>query len=269
MSPLATEALEAHVAELRAAVDAQLAETAPPIRTLRRLNEATADAIVARYEEGAGLDTLEAEFRPIPRSTIYYQLRRRGVRMRPSSVPHRHPAPEPRTCAREGCDTAFTPTGYQVAQGEGRFCSRACARGASRVAEPEERTCARKGCGNKFTPMPSEAVRPNHGRFCSYRCRGLESWRTGNVAGFVQSLTERGLFKLRAQRRWGGRWGGHKAPGPGARPRGKPRGYSEKQVRIIQLLRERDPKIGRARAARLSGTTEKQARVILDQLAKG
>jgi hypothetical protein len=47
---------------------------------------------------------------------------------------------------------------------------------------------------------------------------------------------------------------------------GRPRGYTDEQVRVVRLLRERDPNIGRIRLARLSLLTEKQVRGILREL---
>jgi hypothetical protein len=174
-------------------------------RALRRYDEATVDVIVERYLAGDSTPKISADL-GIPIRTVAYQLERRGIKRRPPSVPHKHPAPGERVCAFEGCDEKFTPTGYQVARGWGRFCSPACARAASRVAEPEERTCARNGCENRFTPMPSEAVRPGRGRFCSHRCRQLHLWRTGQVTSFVESLKKRGLWRSQAQKTWIPRW---------------------------------------------------------------
>jgi hypothetical protein len=214
-------AIEEHVAELRASVDAEL--TSPAIRTLRRHDESTVDRIVERYEQGAGGKTLAKEF-GIPRSTVYYHLRRRGIERRPPSVSWKHPGPFPRPC--ETCGAEFTPTGYSVAKGWGRFCSRTCKGVGERVADSEERTCARKGCSKRFMPTPSEAVRPGHGQFCSRECRQLHFWRAdegARVTSFVSSLEERGLFKGGGRQRWHGRWSGAKPPAPGAPPRGRPR----------------------------------------------
>jgi hypothetical protein len=188
-----TIALEAHVAELRATIDTRIAETAPPIRPLRRYDEATVDKIVERYLAGASTVRISADL-GIPIRTVGYQLARRGIERRPSSVPHKHPAPGERVCAREGCGERFTPTGHQAAQpGGGRFCSRACARAAQRVADPEPRACRYKHCGKIFTPWPSEAVRPGRGQFCSHRCRQLHFWRDERekVEAFLHSVDER------------------------------------------------------------------------------
>jgi hypothetical protein len=241
-----TVTLEAHVADLRAAVDTELAETAPRVRALRRYDEATVDIIVERYLAGASTLVIARELR-MPVRTVNYQLRRRGIELRPPAVPWKHPAPEARTCPT--CGEAFTPTGHQVANGGGKFCSCPCARAARRVAEPEERTCARKGCGETFTPMPSEAVRPGHGRFCSHRCRGLEFWRTGRVPlSFVRSLEERGLFGPRGRKRWLPQWAGPLG--------GRPRGYTDAQAtHALELVSKG---MSDTAAGRVAGMTRRQ-----------
>jgi hypothetical protein len=94
-------ALAAHVAELRGAVDQQIQLAAPRIRALRRYDEQTVDALVARYMQGAGSPTLAVDFN-MPVRTVQYQLRRRGIELRPSSVPYKHPAPGEQVCALEG-----------------------------------------------------------------------------------------------------------------------------------------------------------------------
>jgi len=180
------------------------------VRTLRRYDEETVDVIIERYVAGESGPKLATEF-GMPIRSFYYQLNRREIQRRPPSVPHKHPAPGQRVCAREGCKNKFTPTGYQAAQpGGGRFCSRACHYVARRVAEPEERTCARTGCTITFTPYPSEAVRPGHGQFCSMSCRGMHLFATGQMDGFVESLKERNLWGPKADERWRRLWNGLK-----------------------------------------------------------
>jgi len=189
---------------------------APARRALRRYEETTVDVIVERYLAGDSTPTISADL-GIPIRTVGYQLERRGIERRPSSVPYKHPAPGERVCALEGCDEKFTPTGYQVAQGGGRFHSRAHARAAQRVAEPEPRKCRYRHCDRIFTPWPSEAARPGHGQFCSPEHRQLHFWRADKgaaVASFVDSLKERGLWRSRAQKKWGSAWGGAEGGAP-------------------------------------------------------
>jgi hypothetical protein len=130
-----------------------------------------------------------------------------------ASVPRKHPARQLRPCEREGCQNLHAPTGYQVAKGEGRFCSRACHYAARQVAEPEERVCARKDCEVRFTPYPSEVAK-GKGHFCSDRCRGLALFRTRQMSAFVDSLKERGLWGSQADVRWRRRWNGQKGGAP-------------------------------------------------------
>jgi DNA invertase Pin-like site-specific DNA recombinase len=142
--------------------------------------------------DAAGVPRKEmAEELGVSRSQIQADLRDLN---RPKRPPRRkHPAPEKRVCALEGCDEKFTPTGYSVAQGWGRFCSRPCARAAERVAEPEPRTCRYQHCDTVFTPWPSEGARPGRGQFCSHRCRQLHFWRDERekVQPFLRSVAER------------------------------------------------------------------------------
>lgn len=59
--------------------------------------------------------------------------------------------------------------------------------------------------------MPSDAVRPGRGRFCSASCRQLYNWRAdegAHVKGIVASLKTSGLWAGRAQQKHLGRWGG-------------------------------------------------------------
>jgi transcriptional regulator with XRE-family HTH domain len=172
----------------------------------RGVDAATVDAMEARYRDGASFETIGVEFGKAPSTVHYLLVERRGVAPRPCSVPDKHPARSLRTCERNGCHNLHAPTGYQVAKGEGRFCSRACHYADRQVAEPEERICARKGCKVRFTPHPSEVAK-GKGRLCSDRCRGLALWDDEDkVAAFVASLRARGLFKTRAERAWGGAW---------------------------------------------------------------
>lgn len=183
------------------------------VQRTRGLDAVTVDGLVKGYKQGASGDTLEDEF-GIPRSTVYYHLHRRRVEMRSPNVPWKHPAPEEQVCAYEGCDEEFTPTGYSVARGWGRFCSPACHYAARQVAAPEERVCAQQGCEVRFTPYPSEAVRPGHGECCSMSCRGKHLFATGQMEAFVDSLKERGLWGPNADRRWRRLWNGLKGGPP-------------------------------------------------------
>src|SRR5438034_8915674 len=88
-------------------------QKAPVRRTLRRHTEAQIDIAVEHYERGDSAETIEGEL-GIPASTVYYHLERRGIARRPCAVPYKHPVPEERVCARDGCEKRFTPTGYQA-----------------------------------------------------------------------------------------------------------------------------------------------------------
>src|SRR5439155_4320295 len=108
----------------------------------RGIDAATVEAMAARYEQGLSYKTVGREFGRAESTVRYLLVERRGIVSRPSSVPYKHPAPEERVCAREGCDERFTPTGYQAAQpGGGRFCSRACHYAPRYVADPEDPVC--------------------------------------------------------------------------------------------------------------------------------
>jgi hypothetical protein len=157
----------------------------------------------------------------------------------------KHPKPEARTCAREGCEEVLTPTGYQVARGWGRFCSRPCARAAGRVAEPTPRECRYRHCNRIFTPWPSEAARPGHGQFCCHEHRQLHFWRDEpeRVAGIIRSLEGRGLLKARGRKRVFGRLGGKKGASHGieaGRAKGgrPPKSTPEQQQAMLLLDRE-------------------------------
>jgi len=102
-------------------------------------------------------------------------------------------------------------------------------------------------------------------RCCGYAHASLYRW----------NVSRAGLRRFVESRRSGrGRWSGEKrrtwlrrlrAPEVG-RLGGRPRGYTDEQVRVVRLLRARDPNIGRIRLARLSLLTEKQVRGILREL---
>lgn len=73
--------------------------------------------------------------------------------------------------------------------------------------------------------MPSDAVRPGRGRFCSASCRQLYNWRAdegAHVKGIVASLKTSGLWAGRAQQKHLGRWGGKAGAKAGREKGGRP-----------------------------------------------
>jgi len=90
--------------------------------------EARRDEEVRLYVE-CGL-TLEhvADMLHVSTSLVQRDLKLRGISLRPAGFQPKHPKPEERECAREGCSVRFTPTPWDLAAGKGRFCSSGCAR---------------------------------------------------------------------------------------------------------------------------------------------
>jgi hypothetical protein len=126
-----------------------------------------AQRIAAAYAAGATLgEAGRAE--GVSVMTAQRDLRALGI---PARKPD--PAPPPRRCAREGCDSMFRPTRRQLELGYGRFCSRECDHEQHRIyAKPGPRDCAH--CGKSFTPNPDKgwAETQNWNRYCSRRCFG-------------------------------------------------------------------------------------------------
>lgn len=88
--------------------------------------------------------------------TVEYRLKRHGIQAR-----GRYPSKwKPKTCAREGCGRAFTPSG--PAQ---KFCSLEC--------RPDLRTCAWAPCAKSFRPKPPKTAKGSvySQKFCSFECR--------------------------------------------------------------------------------------------------
>lgn len=87
-------------------------------------------------------------------STVLNYLAALGVdRRRNQST--RYPKPEPRICGHPRCNVVFTPQGFQVAKGRGRYCSTACARAAGQVYPIPRGACGTAwctdaSCGIKF-----------------------------------------------------------------------------------------------------------------------
>jgi hypothetical protein len=231
--------------------------TAPPARerrTLRRYTEEQVDEIVARYLRGDSTLKIEREL-GIPVRTVGYHLKRRGIERRPTSVPHKHPARTLRTCEREGCQNLHAPTGYQVTNGEGRFCSRECGYVARRVAEPRERTCP--NCGFTFTPWPHEVDR----EFCNPSCRQSFNWKDGRPAarGLVEWWKAEGMHGRARQRRLGG-WEGGKYGDLGGRERVTVTPQQRANIKMASRY------WGRRKIASKFGLSEWAVRVVLDEL---
>jgi hypothetical protein len=223
-------------------------------RTLRRYDEETVDVMADRYLAGESGPALSAEF-GIPIRSFYYQLARRGIQRRPSSVPHKHPPRVLRVCEREGCHNLHAPTGYQVANGEGRFCSRECGYLARRVAEPRERTCP--NCGFTFTPWPHETDR----EFCNPSCRQSFNWKDGRpgARGLVEWWKAEEMHGRARQRRLGG-WEGGKYGELGGRERVT---VTPQQRANIKLASRH---WGRRKIASEFGISERAVRNVLDEL---
>ena len=177
-------------------------------------------------------------------STAWSDLKAEGVQFRHTN----EPKTEPRSCAREGCETMFRPTAVQLRKGYGRFCSRGCDHEAHRIyPKPEERVCGRDGCEERFTPTGSN-VAYGWGKFCSKRCSaisteahtkrqgqmvacdhcGKQKWRYDCQIDGDRNFCSRehwgeyrwehglaisddvvGLVSGRARQKWKGRWNGH------------------------------------------------------------
>jgi len=114
-------------------------------------------------------------------------------------------------------------------------------------------------CGKLVNRPPSATARSPH-QFCDDKCQVTYTKKHG-LGGFRALIQHRAGG--RARQRWFGRWAGRAA----GRTGGRPRGYTDEQVRLVRILRERDPGIGRARISRLTNLSEKQVRAILS--AKG
>jgi hypothetical protein len=175
----------------------------------------------------------------------------------------RFPKPEPRECKRDGCSTVFTPEAWRVARGEGEFCSGEC-----RLSwfvetfsidpvypDPGTRQC--ESCGSDFRPPRANAAR-GFGRFCSDSCAATDRWeRKGG--GNLDALVFNGSgFTGRHRQRWLGRWRGAPAGDLG----GRPRSYTEDDIEKVRAVKERNPKLGRAAIARITGLTEPQVRSL-------
>jgi hypothetical protein len=90
------------------------------------------------------------------------------------------------TCAREGCEKVFSPTGARAARAYALYCSPEC-HGLAKALYPYvgERTCERTGCENTFTPTRWKAAL-GMGRFCSPACH---SARNGELDARVCART--------------------------------------------------------------------------------
>lgn len=173
----------------------------------RNRRQAEADAITATvrrlYAEGKRDHEIADAIGKSRRSVVEYR-KQLGLAAQPPA--RKHAKPEARECALEGCTEVFTPTGPQVANGYGDFCSRRCARTESaRHPLPGDRACA--WCGVKIRITPSDAAPEGHGRFCSYSHRQRFSFlnEPERVAGLIESLRTAGKWTGAAERRWAGR----------------------------------------------------------------
>lgn len=85
-----------------------------------------------------------------------------------------------RSC--ETCGARFEEQPARVAQGRGRFCSKAC-----QFPGPVDRTCER--CGNPFTAHRSELAK-GWGRFCSNKCRRTRTERVCQTCSSVFEVVD-------------------------------------------------------------------------------
>lgn len=102
------------------------------IAELARTRVADQAAVAVRPERVAEMyargDSMAKIATTLGRSTpsVLRDLRRLGIQTRRVGAPRKHPNPGVRTCAREGCEKTFTPTGPQAAAGWGSYCSHSC-----------------------------------------------------------------------------------------------------------------------------------------------
>jgi transcriptional regulator with XRE-family HTH domain/AcrR family transcriptional regulator len=132
---LTTEQVGNRVGLSKSRVRRILEQSGQPRRAAKQRRAASViDEIVRRYiDEQQGTPTIAREL-GIPRSTVALYLAQAGVVMRPPGGRRKHPRPRPRRCAH--CDRWFTPPdAAQVARGDGRFCTRLCARRDERARE--------------------------------------------------------------------------------------------------------------------------------------
>jgi hypothetical protein len=231
-------------------------------------------------------------------STVVRELEALGVERRR----RKHPAPEPRVCARDGCDVVFTPTATQVLKGFGKFCSRECDHEAHRIhAKPVELVCALDGCDVVFTPSGYQLAQGwglYHSRLCArrgvkrgrrkgrlvecihcqkqvwrYECEvrelnfcSYEHWGKyrfhHGLAGMKKWLSPATCGKLRHEHK--SRWGGFES---GGRPRAsrKVPDYAEK-ARLVLELKRTHPRLGERPIADRVGLSRRQVRTILGDL---
>ncbi len=130
--------------------------------------------MVALYADGVSLDKIGARYH-VAGKKARSAIEARGVPIRTAGQRRRYPDPEERTCAGDGCDVRFTPTPSKAAQGEGRYCSKACsARVASAISNELRKngefvTCP--GCGGSRYLSASRLERGS--RYCSSECYHL------------------------------------------------------------------------------------------------
>ncbi len=135
------------------------------------------EKIATLYREGSTLEAISSLYSVSP-GTVVAILDENGVRRRKGGNRRIYPVPEERTCANDGCEERFTPTGRQLALGHGRYHSYACKNQATlggRRTRGEWVTCP--VCSRVRWYMASEVARGN--RFCSPSCWGLYRFRHG------------------------------------------------------------------------------------------
>lgn len=190
----------------------------------------------------------------VSRGTVRNDLAALGLTPNPPSSPRRHPVPEPRVCANPDCPRGgepFTPPdAYQVTQGNGRYCTRECARDASRRhPAPGERAC--EWCGGTFRISPADAAPPGHGRFCTPHHRQLYYfwYEPEKVEGLVESLRRDGAWTGSTDRRWNGKRKLRQVRNPSKKGEANALETGKRAVEHVRAIREKKGDVADMRTA--------------------
>jgi hypothetical protein len=164
-----------------------------------------AEKITSLYLGGSTLEAIGSLYN-VSLQTVAAILDANQVPRRTAGAPRIYPVAEERTCANDGCKVRFTPKAYQLARGDGRYCSYRCRNQATlrgRRVRGEWVTCPE--CGRVRWYAACEIARGN--RFCSLSCWGQYRFKHGLYSPrFVQpswSGPVRQTFLGRAAGRFG------------------------------------------------------------------